>query len=55
MNVPVVLKSCGSIADDLKAIEEWGTIFEKPEKLTTTVTTNYFKNRKAISEDISAI
>lgn len=54
LNVPVMLKTCESMGDDLKAVENWAAIFKHPEQLTASVTKNYLLHRKAIDADISS-
>lgn len=54
LNVPVMLKTCEGMGDDLKAVENWAAIFKHPEQLTTQVTKNYLLHRKAIDSDISS-
>lgn len=53
LNVPVALHQCGGMGNDLKAIEEWGTIFKQPERLTATVSKNYLFHKKSVKADIA--
>ena len=55
LNVPVMLKGCESMGDDLHAIGSWATIFEHPGQLTATVSKNYLLHRKAIDSDIASL
>ena len=55
LNVPVALKTCEGMGDDLHAIGSWATIFEHPGQLTATVSKNYLLHRKAIDSDIASV
>ena len=53
--IPIVLKGCESMSEDLKAIEQWGLQFAHPGDLSKQVAKHYALHRKAISADIADI
>lgn len=52
--MPIALKSCGGVGDDLKAIEEWASILKQPERLTAKVSKNYLLHKKAVNANIAS-
>lgn len=49
------LSNCKSIGDDIKAIEEWATIFTDKAKLIAHVTKNLALHHKQITGDIATL
>lgn len=52
-NLQPAVQQCKSIGPDLKTIESWASIFERPEELGETITVNYFKNKTTIKADLA--
>ena len=52
LNIPIALKQCSQMGPDIKAIEQWASIFEDRTKLIADVTKRYALHRKAIKADI---
>ena len=48
LQIPQALHTCEGMGDDLKAIEQWASIFLNPAELTATITKHYALHRKAI-------
>lgn len=54
LQIPQALHTCEGMGDDLKAIEEWASIFTNPAELSATIAKHYALHRKAIQADIAS-
>ena len=52
LQIPQALHTCASIGDDVKAFEQWASIFLNPAELSKTVALHLSLHRKAIKADI---
>lgn len=55
LNIPVMLKGCAGMGDDLKAIEDWASIFLHPTRLIEDVGKHMLLHRKKIESDIGLL
>lgn len=55
LQVPASLKTCEAMGDDLKAIEQWASIFKDPKKLASTVSKHYLFHKADIQADIKSV
>jgi hypothetical protein len=53
LQVPQVLHTCESMGDDIRAIEEWASIFKDPARLSAVLAKNMALHKKAIQNDIA--
>jgi len=49
------LSACESMGDDLKALEQWATVFEQPKSLAEDVAKAMLLHKKKIEADISTV
>jgi hypothetical protein len=54
LQIPQALHNCKNMGDDLAAINEWGSIFTNPAKLSATIAKHMALHRKQITSDIAA-
>ena len=54
-DLPLEVKTCESIQDDITRIESWATIFENPTALVETVTKNLITHYGQVTKDIAVI
>lgn len=47
------LAPCTEMSADIKTIESWASILERPEELGETLTFNYIMNRKTVNTEIA--
>ena len=53
--IPPALKTCEGMGDDLAAIEDWASVFEKPKELAEKLATHYALHHKKIQGDIQTL
>ena len=52
---PVALQACEGMSDDVQAIEQWGSVFLHPKKLTATISKHYLLHKKEMKADIATL
>lgn len=52
-NLQPVVQQCSDIGTDIKKVESWASIFERPEELGENVTFNYLMHKKMVKEEIA--
>ena len=55
LQVPGALKTCKGMSADVKAIEQWATIFTNPTELAATVSKHYLFHKTEIKADIATL
>ena len=55
LQIPGALKTCKGMSADIKAIEQWATIFTNPTELAATVSKHYLFHKTEIKADIAAL
>jgi len=53
--IPIALKTCEGMGDDISAIEQWASIFKDPAKLAQKLALHYARHKGEIQTDISTL
>ena len=53
--IPVALNTCKNMDDDIKAIEDWASVFTNPTELAAKLAKHYAIHQKQIKADIATL